>query len=66
MNAKLTILLISAALGSAGSAGLAVAAGWGLIGALFLYGVGGSLSLLAAALLVYAAETSHPVKPAHA
>ena len=66
MNAKLTILLVSAALGSAGSAGLAVAAGWGLIGAILMYGVGGSLSLFAAALLVYAAEASHPGKTAHA
>lgn len=66
MNAKLTILLISAALGSAAGVGIAINAGWGLIGALLLYGVGGSLSLFAGALLVYAAEVAHHDKAAHA
>jgi hypothetical protein len=66
LNAKLATLLVSAALGSAGAVGVSIAAGWGLVAAVMMYGVGGSLSLLAASVLVYAAEEAAPEKPAHA
>lgn len=66
MNAKLSILLISAGLGAAGSLGLSIAAGWGLLGALLMYGAGGSLSLFAASLLILASERQAPTKAAHA
>ena len=56
MNAKLAILLISAGLGAAGGVSLSIAAGWGLIAGLLMYGVGGSTSLFAASLLILAAE----------
>lgn len=66
MNAKLVILLISALLGAAGGVGISLAAGWGLLVAVVMYGVGGSLSLFAAALLIWAAETATDEKAAHA
>jgi hypothetical protein len=66
LNANLTILLVSSALGAAGGVGISIAAGWGLGAAILMYGVGGSLSLFAAALLIYAAEGAVVVKPAHA
>lgn len=58
MNAKLAILLISAALGAAGGVSLSIAAGWGLIAGILMYGAGGSTSLFAASLLILAAERS--------
>lgn len=56
MNAKLVILLISASLGAAGGVAISIAAGWGLFAGVLMYGAGGSLSLLAASLLILAAE----------
>ncbi|MFT3974582.1 MAG: hypothetical protein QM699_14355 [Amaricoccus sp.] len=56
MNAKLVILLISAALGAAGGVGISIAAGWGLLGGVLMYSAGGSTSLFAASLLILAAE----------
>lgn len=66
MNAKLAILLISASLGAAGGVAISIASGWGLIGALLMYGVGGSLSLLAASVLVLVADRPTHHDAAHA
>jgi hypothetical protein len=66
VNAKLAILLISAALGAAGGVAISISAGWGVIGGLLMYGVGGSLSLGAGSLLILAAEPPAPERRAHA
>ena len=64
MNVKLAILLISATLGAAAGVAISIASGWGVVGGLLMYGVGGSLSLFAASLLILVAERPAPAKPA--
>lgn len=66
MNAKLASLVVSALLGAAGAAGLSISAGWGLLATVLMYGIGGSLSLFAASMIIVAAEAYAPERPAHA
>lgn len=66
MNVKLACLFVSAMLGAAGAAGLSISAGLGIPAAVLMYGIGGSLSVFAASLIIVTVESFSSERPAHA